>query len=421
MKPNFTINLRMTVMEYIKRELERKFIEMDSFFKSVLVVGARQVGKSTMLKKLAREQNRTVVTMDDDFIRDLAVSDPVLFFQTYKPPILIDEIQKAPQLLERIKIMCDESEERGLFWLTGSQRKKLMEKSRETLAGRLGILKLYPLSQREKNGFITPDELDFSFAGLCRRAENMPENDINRVFEHIWRGGYIDVQNATAEQMQTYYQSYIDNYLIADAADSEGIKDISAFKRFLRACAALTGNLVNYKTLADTAGISIPTVKKWLDVLEDMDVIYLLEPYSNNELQRLIKTPKIYFCDTGLCAYLTRWLTKDSLRDGAASGHFFENYVVTELVKNYAYSKTPAFLSFYRDLNAKEIDVFVEENGKIHPLEIKKSANPDKKEIKKYNVLEKTSIEVGDGGIVCMYPKPFPIDEKNNYIPSNLI
>lgn len=408
-------------MEYIKRELERKFIEMDSFFKAVLVVGARQVGKSTMLKKLAKEQNRTIVTMDDDFVRDLAVSDPVLFFQTYKPPILIDEIQKAPQLLERIKIMCDESDERGRFWLTGSQRKKLMEKSRETLAGRLGILKLYPLSQREKNGFITPDNLDFSFAGLCKRAEHMPENDINRVFEHIWRGGYADVQNASAEQMQTYYQSYIDNYLIADASDSEGIKDTASFKRFLRACAALTGNLINHKMLADTAGISVPTVKKWLSVLEDMDVIYLLEPYSNNNLQRLVKTPKLYFCDTGLCAYLTRWLTMESLRDGAASGHFFENYVVTELVKNYAYSKNPAFLSFYRDLNANEIDVLVEENGKIHPLEIKKSANPDKKEIKKYNVLEKTSIEIGSGGIVCMYPKPFPIDSKNNYIPSNLI
>ena len=152
-----------------------------------------------------------------------------------------------------------------------------------------------------------------------------------------------------------------------------------------------------------------------------MDVIYLLEPYSNNELQRLIKTSKLYFCDTGLCAYLTRWLTRDSLRDGAAGGHFFENYVVMELVKNYAYSKNQALLSFYRDTNAKEIDVFIEENGKIHPLEIKKSANPDKKEIKKYNILEKTSVDIGNGGIICMYPNPFPIDRLNCYIPCNLI
>ena len=408
-------------MAYIERELERKFNEMDKFFKAVLVIGARQVGKSTMLKHLAEEQNRTIVTMDDDFVRELAKSDPVLFFQTYKPPILIDEIQKAPELLERIKIMCDESDEKGRFWLTGSQRKKLMEKSQETLAGRLGVLKLYSFSQREKAGLLHPCELDFSMECLQNRASQLPENNINDVFEHIWRGGYADVADATDEQMQVYYQSYIDNYLVADAVNDEGIKDTTAFKRFLRACAALVGNLVNYRTLAEAASISMQTAKKWLEILQDMDVIYLLEPYSNNELQRLVKTPKLYFCDTGLCAYLTRWLTKDSLRDGAASGHFYENYVVMELVKNYAYSKTPALLTFYRDDNAKEIDVFVEENGKIHPLEIKKSANPDRKEVKKYKVLDKTTVETGNGGIVCMYPKPFPIDSKNSYIPSNLI
>ncbi len=408
-------------MEYIERELERKFIEMDSFFKAVLVIGARQVGKSTMLKHLAKEQNRTYVTMDDDFARELANGDPILFFQTYKPPILIDEIQKAPNLLERIKIMCDESEEKGRFWLTGSQRKKLMERAQESLAGRLGILKLYSLSQREKAGYINASELDFSLACLQERANRMPENDINNVYEHIWRGGYADVQNATDEQMQVYYQSYIDNYLIADAVNDEGITDTASFKRFLRSCAALIGNLLNYNTLAESAGVSVPTARKWIGVLQDMDVIYLLEPYSNNELQRLVKTPKLYFCDTGLCAYLTRWLTKESLRDGAASGHFYENYVVMELVKNYEYAKSNAILSFYRDSNAKEIDVFVEENGKIHPLEIKKSANPDKREIKKYNVLDKTTVEQGSGGIVCMFPKPFPIDRMNCYIPSNLI
>ena len=408
-------------MQYITREIERKFGQMNSFFKAVLVTGARQVGKTTMLKHLAEGSSRTYVSLDDIMARELAQSDPALFFQTYKPPILIDEIQKAPQLLERIKIMCDENEERGRFWLTGSQRTRLMEKSQETLAGRLGILKLYPLSQREKAGFLYPEELDFSMDSLLARAKKMPENDIENVFEHIWRGGYADVMDATAEQMQVYYQSYIDNYLIADAVNDEGIKDTAAFKKFLRACAALVGNLVNYKTLSDTVGISVQTARKWLDILEDMDIVYRLEPYSNNDLQRLCKTPKLYFCDTGLCAYLTRWLTRDSLRDGAAGGHFFENYVVMELVKNYAYSQTPALLSFYRDNNAKEIDVFVEENGRIHPLEIKKSANPDKKEIRKYNVLDKTSVETGFGGIICMYPRPFPIDRMNSYIPSNLI
>lgn len=408
-------------MEYIERELERKFLEANKMFKAVLVIGARQVGKSTMLKHLAKEQNRTIVTMDNDYMRELAKSDPRMFFQTYKPPILIDEIQKAPELLETIKIICDESEERGLFWLTGSQRKRIMEKSQESLAGRLGILHLYGLSQREKAGVLDPTPLDFSMDCLIKRKAVLPDNNINDVFEHIWHGGYVDVQKATEEQAQIYYQSYIDNYLIADAVNDEGIQDVQGFKHFIRACAALVGNLVNYKTLGEAAGVSEVTAKKWLGILQDMDVVYLLEPYSNNELKRLVKTPKLYFCDTGLCAFLTRWLTMESLRDGAASGHIYENYVVMELVKNYAYARSTALLTFYRDANAKEIDVFVEENGKIHPLEIKKSANPDKKEVKKFSIIEKTTLEKGAGGVVCMFPQPFPIDRENLLIPSNLI
>ena len=408
-------------MAYISRELERKFLEMSGFFKAVLVIGARQVGKSTMLAHLAKGQGRTIVSMDDDFARELARHDPMLFFQTYKPPVLIDEIQKAPELLERIKILCDSSEDRGRFWLTGSQRKRLMEKSRDSLAGRLGILHLYGLSQREKRGFLDPPPLDFGFDGLRARHEVMGDNDINAVFEHIWRGGFVDVQRATAEQMQTYYQSYVDNYLIADAVNEGGIKEIPAFRRFLRSCAALVGQLVNYRTLAEAAGVSEVTAKKWLAVLQDMEVLYLLEPYSNNELQRLIKTPKLYFCDTGLCAWLTRWLTRDSLRDGAASGHFYENYVVMELVKNYACARDAALLTFYRDGKAREIDVFVQENGFVHPLEIKKSANPDRKDIRKFEVLERAGLRRGPGGIVCMLPAPFPIDAENNAIPSNLI
>ena len=408
-------------MEYIHRELERKFLEADRFFKVVLVLGARQVGKSTMLKHLAADQNRTYVTMDNDRARELAKADPELFFQTYKPPILIDEIQKAPELLEPIKIMCDASDERGRFWLTGSQRKKIMERSQETLAGRLGILHLYGLSQREKLGVLDPAPLDFSMDCLKQRSRLIPPNDIVRCYNEIWRGGYPDVQNASSEMTETYYQSYIDNYLIADAVNSEGIKDISGFKRFLRACAALVGNLVNYRSLGEAAGVSNVTAQKWLSILQEMDVVYLLEPYSNNELQRMIKSPKLYFCDTGLCAYLTRWLTSDSLREGAASGHFYENYIVMEMIKNYAYARTSALISFYRDDNSKEIDVLLEENRKIHPLEIKRSANPEKKETKKFSVLDKTSLERGMGGIICMATEPFPIDRNNSIIPGNLI
>ena len=272
-----------------------------------------------MLKHLA-ENDRTYVTMDNTMARELAQSDPVLFFQTYKPPVLIDEVQKAPELFEQIKIICDESDEKGLVWLTGSQQYN-------TEAG--------------------------------------------------------------------------------------GITDAVRFRKFLVGCASLVSEQVNYSTLAESADIAPSTAKEWLKILVGLNIIYLLAPYSNNELKRLSKTPKLYFCDTGLCSYLSMWLTPDTLRNGAASGHYYENYVVMELVKNYAYAKSKVNLTYFRDSNAKEINVFVEENNVIHPLEIKKSAAPDRREVKKYNVIDKASLKRGNGGIICMCEEPIPIDSDN--------
>ena len=408
-------------MAYITRELERKFLKLNGFFKAILVTGARQVGKTTMLKHLAEGTNRTYVSLDNAMIRDLAKSDPVLFFQTYKPPILIDEVQKAPELFEQIKVICDESDEKGLIWLTGSQQYGMMKKIRETLAGRIGILELYSLSEREKNGIVFDDELDFSLEALRKRRLRVHKNDVINVFNHIWEGGMPGVIGVDDELRGEYFNSYIDTYLMRDVAEAGGITDAVKFRKFLLGCAALTSEQVNYATLAEAADITQPTAKEWLRVLEGLHIIYLLQPYSNNALKRLSKTPKLYFCDTGLCAYLSMWLTPDVLRSGAASGHFYENYVVMELVKNYAYSKNKANVTYYRDANAKEIDVFVEENNVIHPLEIKKSANPDKREVKKYSVLDKAELERGYGGIVCMCEEPLPIDDKNSFIPSNLI
>ena len=408
-------------MQYIERALERKFLHMSSFFKAVLVTGARQVGKTTMLKHLAANQNRTYVSMDNTMARALAKSDPVLFFQTYKPPIIIDEIQKAPELFEQIKIMCDESEERGSFWLTGSQQYKMMKNVRETLAGRVGILELYSLSKKEVEGLTFPNELDFSLPCLLARQPLVKKNDIIDVFDHIWRGGMPDVLFADPEQRQEYFNSYIETYLMRDVTEDGGITDTVHFRKFLIACATLSAEQVNYKTLAEAADISQPTAKEWLRLLQSLGIIFLLQPYANNALKRLAKTPKLYFCDTGLCAYLSMWLTRDTLMSGAASGHYFENYVVIELLKNYAYSPSKANLTYYRDSNAKEIDVFVEENGIIHPLEIKKSANPDRREIKKYELLDKAKLERGNGGIVCMCEEVIPIDDMNCFIPCNLI
>ena len=408
-------------MKYIERTLERKFLKMSSFFKAVLITGARQVGKTTILKHLAEGQKRTYVSMDNTMARTLAKSDPVLFFQTYKPPIIIDEIQKAPELFEQIKIMCDESEERGLFWLTGSQQYNMMKNVRETLAGRIGILELYSLSKNEVDGIRFPNEMDFSLACLQQRQACTCKNDVVDVFDHIWRGGMPDAIYADAEQRQEYYNSYIETYLMRDVSEEGGITDSVRFRKFLNACAALVAEQVNYKTLAEAAEISQPTAKDWLRLLQGLGIIYLLQPFANNELKRLAKTPKLYFCDTGLCAYLSMWLTRDTLMNGAASGHYFENYVIIELVKNFSYSSVKANLTYYRDSNAKEIDVMVEENGLIHPLEIKKSANPDRREIKKYEIIDKTNLERGSGGIICMCEEVIPIDGKNCFIPCNLI
>lgn len=408
-------------MQYIERTLQRKFLHMSSFFKAVLVTGARQVGKTTMLRHLSEGQNRTYVTLDNLMARTLAQTDPVLFFQTFKPPIIIDEVQHAPQLFEQIKIMCDETEETGLFWLTGSQQYQMMKNIRETLAGRIGILELYSLSKNEADGIAFSNELDFSLPCLMERQKQVKKNNIMDVFEHIWRGGMPQVLFADAEQRQEYYNSYVDTYLMRDVSEAGGITDVVRFRKFLSACAALVSEQVNYKTLADAAEIAQPTAKEWLRLLQGLGIVYLLQPFANNELKRLTKTPKLYFCDTGLCAYLSMWLTRDTLMNGAASGHYFENHVVIELVKHYAYAKSKANLTYYRDSNAKEIDLFVEENNAIHPLEIKKSANPDRREVKKYELLDKASLERSCGGILCMCEEVVPIDEKNCFIPCNLI
>ncbi|MCD8106654.1 MAG: ATP-binding protein [Oscillospiraceae bacterium] len=407
-------------MAYITRELERKFLRLNDFFKVILVTGARQVGKTTMLRHLAGS-DRTYVTLDNSMARELAKSDPVLFFQTYKPPVLIDEVQKAPELFEQIKVICDESDEKGLIWLTGSEQFEMMKNVRETLAGRIGILELYSLSEREKSGVIFDDELDFSLDALRKRQSQLPKNDVIKVFNSIWEGGMPQVQGVDSELRQEYFNSYIDTYLMRDVTEAGGITDSVKFRRFLSGCASLVSELVNYRTLAESADIAPTTAKQWLQVLEGLHIVYLLEPYSNNALKRLSKTQKLYFCDTGLCAYLSMWLTPDTLRNGAASGHFYENYVVMELVKNYAYAKSKANITYYRDSNAKEIDIFVEENNVIHPLEIKKSASPDRREVKKYSVLDRASLNRGDGGIICMCEEPIPIDSDNCFIPSNLI
>ncbi len=408
-------------MTYIHRSLERKFLIMSSAFKVVMVTGARQVGKSTMLKTLAQNTGRTVVSMDDSDIRELAERDPKLFFQMYKPPILIDEAQKAPALFEQIKILCDESNERGRFWLTGSQSKKLMKQAGDSLAGRICILKMFSLSAKEIAGKPNDISSDYSIDALMNRSLGIPENNILDVYTHIWEGGMPDMVGMDSELRSAYWNSYIDSYLMRDAVDDNGIIDTEGFRKFLRACAAFSGQLLNYNDLGSAAGVSGVTAKEWVKVLQSMGIIFLLEPFFSNELKRMIKTPKLYFCDTGLCAFLSSWTSMDVLMNGAASGHFLENYVVSEMLRNASYGETEMNLNFYRDTNQKEIDLVVESEGLLHPFEIKKAASPDNKAIKSFSLLERADRDLGVGGIICMAEKPFPIDSANSLIPVNLL
>ncbi|MDO5140683.1 MAG: ATP-binding protein [Eubacteriales bacterium] len=408
-------------MEYIHREIERKVLKMSKVFKAVMVTGARQVGKTTMLRQLAHDENRSYVSMDDARNRELARNDPGLFFQMFKPPILIDEVQKAPELFEHIKMMCDETEETGLFWMTGSESRKLLKEAGDSLAGRICILKMYSLSAGEKQGVSDAGDLSFELDALKDREKLFQKKDIIDVFEYIWRGGMPGAQQFDAEELRQYYSSYIDTYLMRDAVDDNGITETESFRRALTACAAFTGHMLNYSDIAAAAGVSVPTARKWIDILQSMGIVFLLQPFSGNGLKRLIKTPKLYFCDTGLAAYLSMWTSRDVLMNGAAGGQFFENYVVGELVRSYAYGRKQANLTYYRDANQREIDVIIEDESGLHPIEIKKTAAPDSRIIRTFEILKAAGETCGAGGVICMSDRVFPIDRDNTMIPAWII
>lgn len=408
-------------MNYINRTLENKFLLQSAVSKAVMVTGARHVGKTAMLRHLSEGQGRTYVSLDDMMVRNLAKTDPALFFQTYSTPIIIDEIQYAPELFLQIKAMCDESEETGRFWLTCSQRHKMMSAVQEILAESLSVLHLYSLSRSELEGISYDMDLDFGLPCLLERQKKAPASDLVKTFACIWRGGMPKVVHADREEAEEYYESYVDGYIMRDITQIGGITDALKFRKFITACAAMISSQVNYKILAEASDISQPTAKEWLNLLEGLDIVYLLKPYANRSIKRLSKTPKLYFHDTGLCAYLSRWLTHDTLRNGAAAAQYYECYVVSEMIKSYAYSDADVRMHHFRDAKARKIDVLVECNDVIHPLEIKLSANPDSKEIRKYSAIDKGGVERGTGGILCLCRDVVPIDERNCFIPSFLI
>lgn len=399
---------------YIRRTMEEVVKRASEMFPVVLVTGPRQVGKTTMLEQLSAS-DRKYVSLDSPMVRELAKNDPGLFIQRYEPPVLIDEVQYAPELLPFIKIYVDTHKRKGDFWLTGSQMFHMMKNVSESLAGRVAVLPMQGLTNSEIAG-IEGVLFETESEALLLRATLCPKQDLKSVYERIFAGSQPTAY-AEAFDRELYFDSYVNTYLQRDIRDLTQVGDELAFLRFMSACAARTSQMLNYADLAKDVGISAPTAKQWLSILISSGIVTLVEPYFNNALKRIIKSPNLYFMDTGLCAYLTRWDSAGTLEVSALSGAFFETFVVSEIIKSYlnAGKRPPIF--YYRDTDNKEIDLIIERNNTLHPIEIKKSSNPGRGAARHFSVLEKTGKKVGAGCVICLCDEVMPIDQNNYFVP----
>ena len=408
---------------YITRHMEKPVMELNEQYPVLLLTGPRQVGKTTMLEHLIEVEGkgRKKVSLDDLTLRELAKTDPKMFFQLYQPPLLIDEVQYAPELFPYIKIMVDERHQPGDFWLTGSQLFKMMEGVQESLAGRVALLHLSPLSQSEI--MKRPPEPPFSLELplLSERQNGRQMLNTPEVFQRIHQGGMPALVTGTYSNASIFYSSYIDTYMERDVRRLSNDIDSLKFLRFLRSVAARTSQQVNYKGIADDAEIDQTTAKNWLHVLEALGIIFLLEPYSNNVLKRTVSTPKLYFYDSGIVCYLTRWSSPETAMEGAMSGALLENYTVAEIIKTYQNAGQEPFLYYYRDKDAREIDLILERDGKLFPIEIKKVASPPKKLTKVFDLIDKSPLQRGTGAILCMADQLGAFDQNNLIVPISLI
>lgn len=403
---------------YIKRALELVVKEVSNTYPVLLVTGPRQIGKTTLLKHVV-DESRKYVCLDDPIARRLAKEDPLLFLQRYEPPVFIDEIQYAPELLPYIKLHVDKNKQNGDFWLTGSQMFHMMKGVSESLAGRVGILPMQGLSLSEING-VPNEPYTTEIKRLLKRINNAKRMSLMDIYNLIHKGS-MPALHKTEQSIERFYASYVDTYVHRDIRDLKQVADEMQFQRFLTACAARTSQMVNYSELAKDVGISSPTAKSWLSILVTSGLVVLIEPYFNNALKRIVKAPNMYFMDTGLCAYLTRWTTSESLEISAMSGAFFETFVVSEIIKSYlnAGKRPPVF--YYRDTDQKEIDLILEENGKLQPIEIKKSASPKKNAGRHFSVLERVDKSTRTGNVICMCNDLVPISKDNWAVPVWLI
>lgn len=401
---------------YIERTLETFVATATTQFPVVLVTGARQVGKITILRHLSGLA-RTYVTLDDPLLLNLAKTEPALFLQRFPPPVLIDEIQYAPELLPFIKMAADTQQQPGLFWLTGSQQFHLMQGISESLAGRVAIIHLLGLARRELIGaakarpFLPTSDLIEERIAVGHRLT------LKEVYRLIWRGAFPAIAlNATVDR-DLFYGSYVQTYLQRDVRDLARIGDELAFLRFLRAAAARTGQLLNLVELARDADVAPNTAKNWLSILQAANLVYLLEPYYTNTTKRLVKTPKLYFLDTGLVAYLTEWATPETLEAGALSGAILETWVVGELLKSYWHNGRRAPFYFFRDKDQKEVDLVIVQDGMVYPLAIKKTAAPGKDDIRQFGTLERLGLPVGPGGVISLVEQALPMTATVQAIP----
>ncbi len=414
---------------YIHRTMEAKLKNLASHFPVVMVCGARQVGKTTLLNQI-REENKEIqyVTLDYPMLRTLAREDPELFLQQYRPPLMIDEFQYAPELLPYIKIRTDQAKQNGLYYLTGSQLFPMMKNVSESLAGRTGILTMYSLSRAEIEGRISlpflPESTDTTeFIHTSANTTPNAAESITAIFEKIFRGGMPRMITDKELLPEDYFGAYLQTYLERDIRNLITIKDEGKFLKFLSCTAARTSQEVNLADLAKDVEIDRKTADGWMSLLRSSGLIYLLPPYSGNTIKRIVKRPKLYFMDTGLACYLSLWNNPRTLELSAMAGAMFENYVIAEIIKSYANQgiDTRSRLCYYRDNNGKEIDLLILENGKLYPIEIKKNADPGIHALKNFHILDSLPEETGDGAIICMTPMVIPLDARHKLVPVSCI
>jgi len=416
---------------YISRSIEKQLIKSAKSFPVVMITGPRQVGKTTLLKMINSDSEINYVTLDDLNVRSLAIEDPELFLRKYKMPLIIDEFQYAPNLLSYIKIKVDEirlehlknNEVKcnGLYYLTGSQLFHSMKNISESLAGRVGVLNLYGLTNREIENL--SDDLFLPDLSLLEKRKMSSKLDITELFKKILLGGYPELYSNENLDREEFFSSYIKTYIERDIRELINVKDEVKFLKFISNVAARTGQELNINDICNSIEINNHTAENWLSILVSTGIVYLLQPYYNNDISRIVKRPKIYFMDTGLACYLAGYVDEITLEKSAYSGQIFETYVVTEIIKSFVNSgKDPKkYLYYYRDNNGKELDLIIVYNNVVYPLEIKMGANPSKDAVKNFNVVDRFGFEIGNGGVVCLKSEIFPIDDKNNFIPIECI